>query len=82
MVAAGPARQDGPADAGPVMRLIALLVVLVLAGLFVGRGQGLLAPKPGPAATPGASLRQVERAAEAAGQADRRRLDAAMQGLR
>lgn len=64
------------------MQLVALLVVLLLAGLAMGRLGGMLSPRPGAAARPDQTLRQVERASEAASQAERQRLEQAMKALR
>jgi hypothetical protein len=66
------------------MRLVALLAVVVISGLLFGR---LWGGKPGAAPGAGAdssprTLRQVEKLVEGAGQADQRRLDGAMEGLR
>jgi hypothetical protein len=66
------------------MQLIALLVVLVLAGLMLARGSGGLSPKPGATATPTPSqtTREVEQATEASSQAELKHRDDVMKALR
>jgi hypothetical protein len=72
------------------MSLITLLAAVVILGLVWARlGGSPFGPPaaPGaPAATPtqppAATLQRVDRAADQAGQADQRRLDEAMKGLR
>lgn len=64
------------------MRLIALLVVLVLAGWAMGRMGGVLTPGPGPSTPPSRTMRQVQQASDAASQAERQRLEQAMKALR
>ncbi len=64
------------------MPLIALLVALLLAGLAIGRMGGTLSPQPGATSPPAPTTRGVERATEAASQAERQRLDEAMKALR
>ena len=64
------------------MQLIALLVVLVLAGLVMGRMGGTNPPQPGAAVSPSQTTREVEQATGAAAQAERQRLNEAMKALR
>lgn len=66
------------------MRLVALLVVVLLAALLMGRlGGGLPPVTPGAGDQPAPrTLPEVEKVVEDAGQADRQRLEEAMKGLR
>lgn len=64
------------------MQLMALMVVLVLAGLLIGRMGVGLSPQPGPIASPSQMTRQAEQATEAASQAERQHLEDAMKALR
>jgi hypothetical protein len=63
------------------MPLISLLVVAVILGLLWTRQSGsVLAPSPAPRA-PATTLREAQKAVDAASQAEQRRLDDAMKGL-
>lgn len=66
------------------MQLIALLVVLVLGGLVMGRmgGGSLLAPGQPPQPSPAQTTAGVEKATEASSQAEQRHVEEAMKGLR
>lgn len=64
------------------MQLVALLVVVVITALLMGRLGGGPAV-PGAADAPARrTLPQVEKVVEGAGQQDQQRLDEAMKGLR
>lgn len=64
------------------MQVVALLVVVLLAGLLIGRLGGGPPAQPGPAANPIETTRQVKQASEAASRAEQQRLNAAMKMLR
>ena len=84
---AAPANR-APASMGVVRRaavsLLSLLVVVVVGGLLMVRllGGSASSPSRDPQPAPQQRVEQVERAVEAAGQADQQRLDDAMKGLR
>lgn len=64
------------------MPLIALLVVLGLAGLLMGRLTGPPSPRPGAITTPSETTRGVLQATDAAARAEQQRRDAVMKLLR
>jgi hypothetical protein len=77
-----------PVSMGVVRRaavsLLSLLVVALVGGLLMVRmlGGSASSPSRAPQPAPQQRVEQVERAVEAAGQADQQRLDDAMKGLR
>lgn len=77
-----PGDQHGLTTTGSPMPLIALLVVLGLAGLLMGRLARPLSPRPGAIATPAETTRGVQQATDAAAQAEQQRRDAVMKLLR